>query len=131
GNIDATNGTATFSNVTLLSGAKFRFAPKSGEDDTTPFAVNTKGGFNSEDSFWSFDSGSAHRIGFGKQNGHYPGLYAAQGAPVQIGHVNLTDPQAGFKTSTLTNELTIDSGGNVNVLRLLIAGGIGSLATNN
>lgn len=119
GEVDFTNGSAFASNITMVSGSKFLMTLPSG-DNALPFNVNDYGQFTcgpGGSAMLAVDGSGLRRFAIAQKQGVNAGVYAATGNPWFAGHMGLSDFKNLTNTTPVTNELTIDSTGIVNILK--------------
>lgn len=132
GSIFVTNGPTFLTNLTIIQGSKFIMDAGAFTEASAGFNVNTNAIFNARNGStvaWSFDGSSSHRTAFVSKFGQFPGLYAAQGSPLQFGHMAVTDMQTVTGSTGQTNEWFIDSLGSVGVTNNLNVAGTISATT--
>lgn len=127
GEVDITNGPTFTTNLTVIQGGKFIMDAGAFTESSAGFNVNTNAVFNARTGStvaWTFDGAFSHRLGFVSEFGFFSGLYAAQGAPLNLGHMAVTDLQSITGTTVQTNELFIDTRGSVGVTNNLNVAGV-------
>lgn len=132
GEVDITNGPTFTTNFTVLQGSKFIMDNGIFTEASAGFNVNTNAIFNARTGStiaWSFDGDFSHRVAFVSKFGFFPGLYAAQGAPLNLGHMAVTDLQTITGSTRQTNELFSDPMGNIGITNNLNVAGNTSSGT--